>query len=159
VDHPLTVVGCFAHRDDETWVMSGSLALLAAEGARCAVWTATRGEAGEIAMATGVTRERLGEVREAEERAALAVLGVSEVEFGGFTDGHLADADHAELVRAVHAFVDRLRPDVVVTMEPAGVTAHPDHMALSAATRAAFADGEPDETSLVEAFTAGATGA
>ena len=35
MDRALTVVGCFAHPDDETWVMSGSLALLAARGAHC----------------------------------------------------------------------------------------------------------------------------
>jgi N-acetylglucosamine malate deacetylase 2 len=36
-------------------------------------------------------------------------------------------------------FLEREQPDVVVTMEPTGVTAHPDHMAASAATKAAFA--------------------
>lgn len=139
MDHPLTVVGCFAHPDDETWVMSGSLALLAAHGARCAVWTATRGEAGQIASSTRVARERLGEVREDEERAAMSAVGVHEVDFGGFPDGGVADVDEAELVRAVHAFLERLEPDVVVTMEPAGITAHPDHMAVTNATEAAFA--------------------
>jgi LmbE family N-acetylglucosaminyl deacetylase len=139
VDRQLTVVGCFAHPDDETWSMSGSLALLAAHGARCAVWTATRGEAGVIAGATGVPRERLGEVREAEERAALAVVGVNQVEFGDLPDGGVDAGDHDELVRAVHAFLERMEPDVVVAMEPAGITAHPDHMAVTRATETAFA--------------------
>jgi LmbE family N-acetylglucosaminyl deacetylase len=134
---PLTVLGVFAHPDDETWSMGGSFALLAPKGVHCAVWTATRGEAGEIAPETGVPRERLAEVREAEERAALAVLGVEDVTFGGFADGHVGErAD--DLIQAIEAALDTTRPDVVVTMEPGGVTAHPDHMAVSAATRAAF---------------------
>jgi LmbE family N-acetylglucosaminyl deacetylase len=135
---PLTVVGCYAHPDDETWSVSGSMALLAARGVRCAVWTATRGEAGQITPATGVPPERLGEVREAEERAALALVGVHEVEFGDFRDGAVADADQAELVRAIGSFLRRLRPDVVVTMERGGNTGHPDHMAVSRATEVAF---------------------
>jgi len=135
----LTVVGCYAHPDDETWSVSGSLALLAAKGVRCAVWTATRGEAGRIAPATGVPPERLGEVREAEERAALALVGVHEVEFGDFRDGAVSDADQAELVRAIGSFLRRLRPDVVVTMERGGNTGHPDHMAVTRATEVAFA--------------------
>lgn len=139
MDRALSVVGCFAHPDDETWVMSGSLALLAAHGARCAVWTATRGEAGVIAAGTGVARERLGEVREAEERAALAVLGVEEVEFGGLPDGGVDAADQDALVRALRDFLDRRRPDVVVAMEPSGVTAHPDHMTVTRAATTAFA--------------------
>ena len=117
MDRALSVVGCFAHPDDETWVMSGSLALLAAHGARCAVWTATRGEAGVIAAGTGVARDRLGEAREAEERAALAVLGVEEVEFGGLPDGGVDASDQDELVRALRDFLDRRRPDVVVAMK------------------------------------------
>lgn len=134
---PLTLLGVFAHPDDETWSMGGSFALLAPKGVRCAVWTATRGEAGEIAPGSGVTRERLAEVREAEERAALAVLGVEDVTFGDFADGKVSErAD--DLVKQIQAALERTQPDVVVTMEPGGVTAHPDHMAVSAATRAAF---------------------
>ena len=136
---PLTVAGIFAHPDDETWSLAGSFALLVPKGVRGAVWTATRGQAGEIAEGSGVTRERLPEVREAEERAAMASVGVEQVEFGEFVDGQVEQADRDALTTAVHQFLERERPDVVVTMEPGGVTAHPDHMAVSAATQAAFA--------------------
>ena len=46
---PITVAGIFAHPDDETWSLGGSLAMLVPKGVRGAVWTATRGQAGEIA--------------------------------------------------------------------------------------------------------------
>jgi LmbE family N-acetylglucosaminyl deacetylase len=139
VARPLTVAGIFAHPDDETWSLAGSFALLVPTGVRGVVWTATRGQAGEIAEGSGVTRERLPAVREAEERAAMAVVGVERVEFGEFVDGQVDQADLDALTNAVHEFLERERPDVVVTMEPGGVTAHPDHMAVSAATQAAFA--------------------
>jgi LmbE family N-acetylglucosaminyl deacetylase len=139
VARPLTVAGIFAHPDDETWSLAGSFALLVPKGVRGAVWTATRGQAGEIAEGSGATRETLPEVREAEERAAMAVLGVERVAFGEFVDGEVEGADRDALTTAVHRFLEREQPDVVVTMEPGGVTAHPDHMAVSAATQAAFA--------------------
>ncbi|HEV2922084.1 MAG TPA: PIG-L family deacetylase [Actinomycetota bacterium] len=139
VARPLTVAGVFAHPDDETWSLAGSFALLTPKGVRGAVWTATRGEAGEIADGSGATRETLPEVREAEERAALAVVGVERVAFGELVDGEVERADRDALAVEVHRFLEREQPDVVVTMEPAGVTAHPDHMAVSAATQAAFA--------------------
>jgi N-acetylglucosamine malate deacetylase 2 len=138
VDRPLTVAGCFAHPDDETWSMAGPFAQLVPKGVRGVVWTATRGQAGEIADGSGATRETLAAVREAEERAAMALVGVA-VEFGDYVDGEVAGADQAALVRDVHRVLERERPDVVVTMEPAGVTAHPDHQAVSAAVQAAFA--------------------
>ena len=136
---PLTVLGCFAHPDDETWSLGGSFALLVPNGVRGAVWTATRGHAGEIADGSGATRKTLAQVREAEERAAMAAVGVTDVWFGDFIDGQVSDADAADLVHAVQGALERVRPDVVVTMEPGGVTSHPDHVAVSAAVQAAFA--------------------
>jgi LmbE family N-acetylglucosaminyl deacetylase len=136
---PLTLLGCFAHPDDETWSMGGSFALLVPKGVYGAVWTATRGQAGEIADGSGATRETLAEVREREERAAMATVGVTDVEFGDFVDGQVGDTDRAALVGAVQRAIERVRPDVVVTMEPGGVTSHPDHVAVSVAVQAAFA--------------------
>ena len=136
---PLTVAGVFAHPDDETWSLAGVFALLVPKGVRGVVWTATRGQAGRIADGSGATRETLAQVREAEERAAMAEVGVERVEFGDFVDGEVGDAGREALTTAIHRFLERERPDVVVTMEPAGVTAHPDHIAVSAAAQAAFA--------------------
>ena len=136
---PLTVAGIFAHPDDETWALAGSFALLIPKGVRGAVWTATRGQAGQIADGSGATRETLPEIREAEERAAMATVGVERVELGEFVDGEVEQADRDALTTAVHGFLEREQPDVVVTMEPGGVTAHPDHMAVTTATQAAFA--------------------
>ncbi|HEV2823869.1 MAG TPA: PIG-L family deacetylase, partial [Actinomycetota bacterium] len=138
VTRPLTVAGIFAHPDDETWSLAGSFALLVPKGVRGAVWTATRGQAGQIAEESGATRETVAEVREGEERAAMAVVGVERVFFGDLVDGEVEQADRDALAREIHGFMEREQPDVVVTMEPAGVTAHPDHMAVSAATQAAF---------------------
>jgi LmbE family N-acetylglucosaminyl deacetylase len=138
VARPLTVAGVFAHPDDETWSMAGSFALLAPKGVRGAVWTATRGQAGRIADGSGATRATLAEAREAEERAAMALVGVERVVFGEFLDGQVAQAGADALTTAVHRFLEEEQPDVVVTMEPAGVTTHPDHVAVTAATQAAF---------------------
>ena len=69
----------------------------------------------------------------------MAAVGVDRVEFGEFVDGEVERADRDALTTAISGFLEREQPDVVVTMEPTGVTAHPDHMAVSAATQAAFA--------------------
>jgi LmbE family N-acetylglucosaminyl deacetylase len=139
VARPLTMAGVFAHPDDETWSLAGSFALLTPKGVRGTVWTATRGQAGQIADGSGATRATLAQVREAEERAAMATVGVERVVFGDFVDGEVADAGAEAVTTAIHRFLEGERPDVVVTMEPAGVTTHPDHVAVTAATQAAFA--------------------
>ena len=79
---PLTLAGVFAHPDDESWSLAGVFAVLVPKGVRGVVWTATRGQAGQIAADSGATRETLPRVREAEERAAMASVGVDRVVFG-----------------------------------------------------------------------------
>lgn len=137
------ILGVFAHPDDETYSVGGALAKYTDEGIAATILCFTRGEAGMIAEGSGATPENLGEVREAELRAACALVGVSDVRIVGTADG----GTHAtpEGVDAIAETMRELRPLVVVTMEPGGVTRHPDHIAVSAMTTDAF-DRVRDET-------------
>ena len=130
------ILGVFAHPDDETYAVGGTLARCTDEGIAAAILCFTRGEAGMIAEGSGATRDNLGEVREAELRAACALLGVTDVRIVGTADGGTAATP--EGVGAIVETMHELRPLVVVTMEPGGVTRHPDHIAVSAMTTEAF---------------------
>jgi len=130
------VLGVFAHPDDEAYSIAGSLARLTEEGIPATILCFTRGEAGQIAEGSNATRENLGEVREAELRAACGAVGVSDVRIVGTPDGGTEAGD--EGVEVIAAAMHELEPRVVVTMEPAGVTRHPDHIAVSQMTTDAF---------------------
>lgn len=146
----LTLVTVFAHPDDETFSVGGSVAAAVDAGARVIAICATRGEVGEIADSTLATAETLGQVREAELRAACAELGVHDVRFLGYRDSGMdgtpenahprafANAPDDEVVGAISAQLEELRPDVVVTFEPGGVYGHPDHKKISRCTTLAF---------------------
>ncbi len=130
------LLGVFAHPDDEAYSLAGCMARHTDEGIPAAILCFTRGEAGLIAEGSGATPETLGEVREAELRSACAEVGVTDVRIVGTPDGGTrADPDGVETIAAV---VRELRPRVVVTMEPQGVTRHPDHIAVSQMTSDAF---------------------
>ncbi|MDQ3399578.1 MAG: PIG-L family deacetylase [Chloroflexota bacterium] len=145
-----TLVTVFAHPDDETFAAGGSVASAVDAGARVVAICATRGEAGEIADPSLATPETLGEVREAELRAACAELGVHDVRFLGYRDSGMegsagnadprsfATARDDEVVERIAAHFAELRPDVVVTFEPGGVYGHPDHRKISRCATAAF---------------------
>jgi LmbE family N-acetylglucosaminyl deacetylase len=81
-------------------------------------------------------------VREAELRAACAVVGVTDVRIVGTPDGGTV-ADEAGVER-IAATMRELKPAVVVTMEPQGVTHHPDHIAVSKMTTDAFERVRPE---------------
>lgn len=145
-----TMVTVFAHPDDETFSVGGSVAAAVDRGARVTAVCATRGEVGEIAAGVEATRETLGGVREAELRAACAALGVTDVRFLDYRDSGMAgsaDNTHPEALAAapdeevtgrIAAILREVRPEVVVTFEPEGVYGHPDHKKISRCTAAAF---------------------
>ncbi len=144
------IVSAFAHPDDETFSVGGSLARAVDGGAQVTAICATRGEAGEIADPALATPETLGAVREAELREACRILGVDDVRFLDYRDSGMAGtpenddprafarADDEDVIAKLVALFRQLRPDVVVTFEPEGVYGHPDHKKVSVCTTAAF---------------------
>ena len=129
----------FAHPDDDTYGVSGSVALHASSGIEVTVILATSGEAGGIADPSLATPETLATVREAEDRASWAEIGVvPAIHFLRYPDGGVADAPRAELVARVVDILVAAAPDVVVTFGPDGVTAHADHIAIGEAATEAF---------------------
>jgi len=123
-----------AHPDDESFGMGGTLAKYAADGARVTLICATRGEAG----IKGLSPSEAGQVRERELQAAAAVLGITEVRFMGYRDGELALADPETAAgQLVHAMRE-IRPQVVITFGPDGISGHPDHVAIHQLATLAF---------------------
>lgn len=98
-----------AHPDDLEYGAAAAVARWTGQGKRVVYCLATSGEAGIDAIAP----ERAGPLREAEERAGAALVGVDEVEFLGHPDGMLEYG--LGLRRDIARAVRRHRPDVVVT--------------------------------------------
>ncbi len=140
-----------AHPDDESLGTGGILARYAAEGIETHLVTATRGERGRFREHRDGDGhpgpEALGRIREAELRAAAAVLGVREVSLLGYHDGDLDCADPREAIGRIVERVRRVRPQVVVTFAPEGGYGHPDHIAICQFTTAALvAAADPGQT-------------
>ncbi|WP_210592487.1 PIG-L deacetylase family protein [Streptomyces sp. GESEQ-35] len=119
-----SLLGVFAHPDDESLSSGGVLARHAAAGARTAVVTATWTEG---------TR-RGGELAE-----ALRILGAGGPRMLGYADARvpqsapgrprLCDAPIDESVGRLVAHIREFRPEIVVTHDAyGGLTGHPDHV-------------------------------
>jgi LmbE family N-acetylglucosaminyl deacetylase len=104
----------FAHPDDAEFGSAGTVASWTRAGAAVAYVCVTDGSAGS--NESGVVREELAEVREAEQRAACDVLGVEDCMFLGIPDGMVEVT--LDLRRAITREVRRFRPDVLVTPDP-----------------------------------------
>jgi LmbE family N-acetylglucosaminyl deacetylase len=137
-----TLACVVAHPDDDAYGVAGSVALHAHEADfRFVLIHATAGEGGDIRPGFPATRETLGAVRRAEDEAAWRAVGrePDRHEWLGLPDGRVADVPFDDLVDAVATVLDEEQPAVVATFGPDGIFGHPDHVAVGAATDAAFA--------------------
>ena len=128
----LKLMCILAHPDDESLGMGGTLARYAKEGIETYLLTATRGERGRFGdAAVRPSLQAVGEVREAELRAAGRELGIREIHFLDYIDGDLDRANPIEVQGKIVPFIRRIKPDIVLTFGPDGAYGHPDHIAIS----------------------------
>lgn len=117
-----------AHPDDESFGPGGTVALLS-QTHDIYLFCATKGEAGEDHSEK--TELSLPEKRAQELREASTVLGVKEVIFLGYQDGHLSNSVYHEIVNIITPYIAQLQPDRIITYEPRGISGHLDHIAMS----------------------------
>lgn len=134
-DELMRVLCIYAHPDDTEFTIGGSVALWAEQGAEVTYCIITDGGAGSNDPNQSLTQ--LIVIREAEQRAAAAELGVKDVLFLGYTDGTLEPT--IELRRTLTRLIRQLRPHRVVCGDPTAVLYddeyinHPDHRAAAEA--------------------------
>ncbi len=133
-----SLLAVFAHPDDESFGPGGTLAKYAAEGVDVFLITATRGEVGMSGGLPISGPEELGQVRERELRCSCQVLGIRRLCFLGYIDGRLDSYDPLEVEGKIVRLMREIRPQVVITFGPDGISGHPDHVAISHLTTAAF---------------------
>lgn len=123
-----------AHPDDIDFGAAGTVATLTDHGVEVVYGLVTSGQAGEPAH---LSPAELTEIRQKEQTDAAAVVGVTELHWLGFPDGHLV-AD-LELRKAISRLIRIVKPDLVITQTPVRnleriYAAHPDHLAAGEAT-------------------------
>ncbi|MBX3085078.1 MAG: PIG-L family deacetylase [Anaerolineae bacterium] len=124
-----------AHPDDIEFSCAGTIARWVKEGAEVCYVLCTSGDVG--ILDPNITKQEAAAIREAEQTAAAAVVGVHNVVYLREPDGMLEPtmALRKRLVREIRKF----RPDVLITGDPQalwsgdGYINHPDHRAAATA--------------------------
>ncbi|MFD1938202.1 MULTISPECIES: PIG-L deacetylase family protein [Nonomuraea] len=145
-----SILGIWAHPDDEAYLSGGLMALARDRGSRVVCVTATRGECG-TAHPAECPPQRLATARTGELARCLEILGVHEHHWLDYRDGRCAEVRVSDAVARLCEAIDRVRPDTVLTFGPDGITGHPDHQAVSAWTTAAFDRAAPPGARLLYA--------
>jgi LmbE family N-acetylglucosaminyl deacetylase len=142
----------FSHPDDAEFGAAATIAHLTAAGARVDYVVTTDGGKGTDDPA--VTSAQLTATRQAEQRAAADLLGVSEIVHLGYPDGYLTPT--LDLRRDIVRQIRRFQPDLVITQNPIHrqdgnpFVGHPDHLATGEATLAAVYPAARDRLNFPE---------
>lgn len=132
VQRALVVV---AHPDDIDFGCAGTVAAWTARGVEVSYCLVTDGEAG--GSDRSVSRPDMARLRQAEQSAAAAQVGVSDLHWLGHPDGRVY-VTH-ELRRDISRVIRQTTPDVVLTQSTERnldriYASHPDHLAAAEAT-------------------------
>lgn len=125
-----TILGVWAHPDDESFMSAGVMSLAIANGQTVACITATKGEAG-LQDASRWSLENMGQVREDELAAAFKILGINNHHWLDYLDGHCHEISDADGSARVLDYIEKYVPDTIITFPPNGITGHDDHRAVS----------------------------
>ena len=153
---PLRILTFFAHPDDETMFLGGTMAFLADRRAEIHYLSATRGEGGEMGDPPICTREELGAVRESELKCAVKELGGQSLNFLDYTDPQVGPegelyafaADFEKLVIKVRLWIEEIKPEIIIAHGPDGEYGHPAHIQTHQSLMAAL-EGSSHQPSAV----------
>src|SRR4051812_21966374 len=124
-----------AHPDDVDFGAAGTVATWSDAGIEVSYCIVTDGDAG--GFDPDVPRTEIPRIRRAEQTAAAAAVGVTDLEFLGYPHG--APGVSMDLRRDISRAIRRVRPQRVVCQSPERVwdrlfASHPDHLAAGEAT-------------------------
>ncbi|WP_190820938.1 PIG-L deacetylase family protein [Saccharopolyspora pogona] len=127
-----------AHPDDVDFGSAGTIASWVADGVQVTYCVCTAGDAGGF---DHTLREDMPRIRQDEQRAAAAAVGVTDVQFLGYQDGQVTA--NLQLRRDITRVIRQVRPHRVISHSPEInwahlPTSHPDHRAVGEATLAAI---------------------
>lgn len=125
-----SILGVWAHPDDETFCSGGIMATAINNGQQVVCITATKGEKG-IQDPVKWPPERLGQIRETELAEALKILGVKDHHWLNYGDGQCQSVEENDAAKKLRALIEKYQPDTILTFSPDGLTGHPDHQAVS----------------------------
>lgn len=136
------ILAVMAHPDDVDFGAAGTIKSWTDAGVQVSYCLVTDGDAG--GFDPDVPRSEIPRIRQAEQRAAGAAIGVTDVRFLGYRDGELT-VSH-ELRRDISRVIRQVRPNRMLIQSPERnwsriQASHPDHLAAGdAAIQAVYPD-------------------
>jgi LmbE family N-acetylglucosaminyl deacetylase len=127
----MKILVVLAHPDDEAFGPGGTLARYSLSGHTVRLATMTRGEAGTLGPAKGLTTQQLARLRSDELECSAAALHLAALQIYHLPDGRLSELPDGRGPGIVKAEIESFQPDALITFHAGGISGHPDHQAAA----------------------------
>ena len=124
-----TILGVWAHPDDEAYLSAGLMARAVRNGSRVVCVTATRGEGGSMDEEVWPP-DTMADVRTGELERSLAILGVDDHIWLDLPDIDMETALPEHGYERVVEIVRDVQPDTILTFGTDGMTTHEAHKSV-----------------------------
>jgi LmbE family N-acetylglucosaminyl deacetylase len=133
------VLAIFAHPDDETINCGGVLVKASSMKINTHVLCFTLGGLGTKLLQD--TSNRLEKIRGCELRCAAEILRIKKLHLPRLPDGHLYFL-RPTLKQVILKTITAVKPSIIITHDPTGLSGHPDHISISMCIAQIFSSGK-----------------
>ena len=128
----------FPHPDDESFGPAPVIYRQTNNGEEVHLLTLTKGGATKQRFKYNLSIEQMGDVRVKEMHAVSEVLNLTSMTILDHPDGGMAKMNPIDLETEILSYIERIKPDIVVTYPIHGISGHPDHLTIHAILKRLF---------------------
>ena len=136
----MTILCVFPHPDDESFGPAPVIYKHIKKGDKVHLLTLTRGENTKVRLDLNVSKEEMGEIRIREMEKMKQVLNLTSMTVLDYPDQSLHEMDPIVLERVIKLYIDKVRPDIIISYPVHGISGHHDHIATHAVVKRIFSD-------------------
>lgn len=136
----MTTLYIFPHPDDESFGPAPVMFQQLQQGEKVHLLTLTKGESTKVRFKLNKNKKEMAEIREHEMKCVYDMLHLTSMTILDIPDGTLHEMDPLELETLVHEYIDKIKPNIVVTYPVHGISGHHDHLTIHAVVKRVFTE-------------------
>lgn len=134
----MKILYIFPHPDDESFGPALVISKQKKQGHEIYLLTLTKGGAIKERFKYNYSIDEMGEIRYKEMLEVKEILGLDDMLVLDFPDSSLKEVDIRELENAIKEYIEKIKPDVIVTYAVHGISGFHDHIVCHAAVKRVF---------------------
>lgn len=130
----------FPHPDDESFGPAPLIYRQTKRGEEVYLLTLTKGGATKVRFKYNLSVQEMGDARVEEMNEVKKVLGIKEMTILDLEDGGMGQMNPIELEELVKSYIDKIKPNIVVTYAIHGISGHHDHLTIHSVIKRLYCD-------------------